>query len=89
MASHTQALTGSPAPIAGLTSGRRYTLQNRSRYVVLLVEAAVAPTSDEAAFTIDPGFERIVEKTSGEELYVWSKGSGELNYGRVVFAEAP
>ena len=89
MASQPQTLTGEPTPLAGLVAGRRYTLQNQSRYQVWVAEAATDPDDSGAAFKLDPDFERIIEKSGSEEIYVWAKGSGTLTFGHVVYAEAP
>ena len=89
MASRSQTLTAEPTALAGLVSGRRYTLQNLSRYEVWVAEAATAPGDNATAFKLDPDFERIIEKPGTEEIYIWAKGSGALSFGHVVYAEAP
>lgn len=89
MASQSQTLTATPTALAGLTPGRRYTLQNLSRYTVWVAEASAAPTSNAAAFKLDSEYERIIEQPAGEHIYVWAQGSGSLTFGTVVYAEAP
>lgn len=89
MASRHQALTATPTALAGLTTGKRYTLQNRSPAPVYVAEASAVPGNARSAFALDPGFERIVEQASGEQIYIWATVSGGLNFGFVVYAEAP
>ena len=77
--------------MAGLDDGKTYRGEVRSNATVFFLPSAMAPSADtnEAASVrptdVDRRFE--IEKTAGEELYVWA-GSGPEPLGVLQYNEA-
>ena len=86
----TQELTGGPVALAGLTDDTPYLLQIRSRQTVYIEAASAAPADTESAYAIEPQINSFfrAEKSAGEEVYVWAKGSGTILFGSIVYNAA-
>lgn len=86
-----QELTKTPTAVAGLVDGTSYQGEVKSTSVVFFLPSATVPSADtnEAASVrptdVDRRFE--IEKTAGEELYVWA-GDGPEPLGVLQYNEA-
>lgn len=82
-----QVTTFDPTPLAGITAGTLYYIQNTGddHTVFLEIGTAAPNTNRNNAFKIEPGDDRTFDIVDGENCYVWSP-RGE---GRVVYSENP
>lgn len=89
MATQSQALTDEPTVLAGLEEGTWYSVQNRGKRQVYVEAATEVPTDASKAKELYAEGHILsvgqVRKESGEEVYVWAKGSGAIAPGRLSY----
>ena len=89
MATVSQLLTASPAVLSGLDEGVWYSVQNRGNRHIYVQSASAVPTHAGQAKELFPEGHILsigrVRKESGEEIYVWAKGSGAVSPGLLVY----
>ena len=86
-----QVPTTTPTALANITADTRYSIQNRSGWVLYVQTTSIAPVNTNGAFAMDASGELstgIASAPSGENIYVWVADT-RLGTGPVVYDEAP
>ena len=84
-----QALTNTPTALAGVTAGTLYEIQNNSRHVVYIEEAAAAPSDPSGANRLHPSGSPLSVGRFRPTDSVWVWVTGLHPDGAVVYNEAP
>lgn len=68
-------VTSVPTPVPEFVVGTTYDIQNRGRttvYIAALSDADGFPQPDHPSKSLASGEEKVIERTSGETVYVWT-----------------